>query len=329
PPSPSPAASDVFNFFLIRRIALSTLCLCSAASYVNNRKGVTSIGESAFYGCSGLTSVTISNGVTSIGKSAFWYCSGLTSVTIPNSVTSIGEKAFNFTNSKGDVVKITSLIVEPKGIDLSVFSDDLYYNASLYVPKGTMEKYKACGGWKNFVWIEEGTGSGTGEGTNPTTETCATPIIGYSKGKLTFSCETEGATCHSSITDTDITSYSTNEVELGVTYNISVYAAKTGYYNSETVTATLCWIDQDPKTEGMETGVAQVSAKAVLIQTKDGIIHVQGAEDGTPISVYGVNGSKEGSVISRYGKVSISTSLQSGSIAIVKIGQKDVKVFVK
>ncbi len=56
--------------------------------------GVTSIGNTTFYGCSSLTSVTIGNNVTSIGNFAFSGCSSLTSVTIPNSVTSIGWGAF-------------------------------------------------------------------------------------------------------------------------------------------------------------------------------------------------------------------------------------------
>ena len=55
--------------------------------------GVTSIGNSAFFGCSSLTEITIPESVTSIEFSAFQY-TGLTSITIPESVTSIDSGAF-------------------------------------------------------------------------------------------------------------------------------------------------------------------------------------------------------------------------------------------
>ena len=57
-------------------------------------KGVTSIGNRAFYNCSGLTSIEIPAGVTSIGVSAFEECESLTSIEIPAGVTSIGHDAF-------------------------------------------------------------------------------------------------------------------------------------------------------------------------------------------------------------------------------------------
>lgn len=56
--------------------------------------GVTSIGDSAFWGCKRLTSVVIPNSVTNIGFGAFCLCSSLTSVVIPDSVTSIDDSAF-------------------------------------------------------------------------------------------------------------------------------------------------------------------------------------------------------------------------------------------
>ena len=202
-------------------------------------------------------------------------------------------------------------------------------NGTLYVPTGTKEAYKATNGWKDFVFIEEGTGGGSGEPVIPETKKCENPTISYQNGKLTFSSETEGATCVSSITDEDMRTYTTNEVQLSVTYNISVYATKDGYENSETVTATLCWIDQGPKTEGVTNGIANVPANAVLIKSEGGMLTIQGIDDGTQVSVYAINGIQAGSVISQNGRAIINTDLKAGSIAIVKIGYKSVKFIVK
>ena len=57
-------------------------------------KGVTSIGEYAFWNCKTLTSIYIPESVIKIGDHAFDYCSSLTSITIPSSVTSIGKYVF-------------------------------------------------------------------------------------------------------------------------------------------------------------------------------------------------------------------------------------------
>ena len=284
---------------------------CSGLTSVTIPNSVTSIEGYAFERCKALTSVTIPNSVTSIRNGAFFNCSGLTSVTIGSGVTSIGDYAFDGV----DIPTVISLIENPfkitgKTSDYGTFTQNTFNNATLYVPKGTIDKYKATDGWKDFLFIEEGTGGG------------ATPT-------LMFSSATGGATCQYTITDTDIKAGSGNEVQLTATYTISVYATKAGYDNSETATATLCWIDALPKTEGITNGIANIPAQAVLIQSEGSSIKVQGVDEGTQVNVYGINGTQAGSAISQSGAATINTNLRPGSIAIVKIGQKSVKVAIK
>ena len=130
-------------------------------TYMNRTRKVTSIGSWAFEDCSGLTSVTIPNSVTSIGKYAFANCSGLTSVTIGSGVTSIGYRAFDGV----DIPTVISLIENPfkitgKTSDSRTFSQNTFNNATLYVPVGTIDKYKATNGWKDFAYIVEGDPTG-------------------------------------------------------------------------------------------------------------------------------------------------------------------------
>ena len=139
----------------VTSIGSSAFMECTLTS-IEIPNSVTSIGFQAFCGCSRLTSVTIGNSVTSIGYAAFRDCSRLTSVTIPNSVTSIGEYAFYGC----DIPEIVSKIENPSVINTNTFSDNTFYNATLYVPSGTVDKYKATEGWKKFLYIEEGVSNG-------------------------------------------------------------------------------------------------------------------------------------------------------------------------
>ena len=157
---------------------------CSDLAFINIGTGLTSIENEAFDNCESLSVInidigntkydsrdncngiietssnklifgckktTIPNSVTSIGASAFYCFSSLTSITIPNSVTNIENWAFG-----GCVIqKVISKIENPFNINKNTFNDDTRYNATLYVPIGTIDKYKSTEGWKDFLFIEE------------------------------------------------------------------------------------------------------------------------------------------------------------------------------
>ena len=120
----------------------------------------------------------------------------------------------------------------PCSITLPCFSDDVYNNAKLYVPKGTVDKYKSTDYWSKFVFIEE----------------------------------------------------------------------------------------SDP------TDIIQVSSDDLLISAQNGTITGRGEQNGLPLSVYTADGKMLGSATMKDGQASISTNLQRGEIAIVKVGSKSVKI---
>ncbi len=41
-----------------------------------------------------------------------------------------------------------------------MFNQDIYENCTLYVPEGTVDKYRECTGWKEFWNIKEGSPTG-------------------------------------------------------------------------------------------------------------------------------------------------------------------------
>ena len=77
------------------------------------------------------------------------------------------------------------------------------------------------------------------------------------------------------------------------------------------------------------------SAKAVkesvpvLISANNGLITVKGELDGEPVVVYTAEGKLMGSGTINGGLATVSTSLGAGMVAVVKIGQKAVKVVMR
>ena len=61
----------------------------------------------------------------------------------------------------------------------------------------------------------------------------------------------------------------------------------------------------------------------------NGTFTIDGLDDDMQVSIYTTDGMLAGSAQSQYGTATIHTHLNAGSIAIVKMGQKAVKMIVK
>ena len=211
-----------------------------------------------------------------------------------------------------------------------VFSGSYPDYITLHVPEKSVTQYKNASPWNTFYDVVPIDYNATD---NPSAPKCAKPTISYSKGQLVMNCATEGVEFVTDISDTDIKQHLSSTITLSVTYEIRVFATKQGYNNSEIATATLCWIEVAPQKEGITedtpTDAKQLKAMPVLIQASDGQISVEGAPEGTKVAVYDASGVEMGTAISRGGTTLIPAQIVKGSIAIVKIGEKVVKVKVK
>lgn len=115
-------------------------------------EGITTIGMYAFRGLQNLTSITLPQSLNRIEGGAF-HTSGLKEIIIPENVTFIGS--YSFCNCE-QLKSVKSYIKEPFEI-----SEEAFYGSTsgttLYVPKGTVDKYKATKGWNVFSSIRENT----------------------------------------------------------------------------------------------------------------------------------------------------------------------------
>ena len=67
-------------------------------------------------------------------------------------IVSMGNYSFAYCH---DLMSVTALQLNPFEIPDNCFSEETYENATLYVPEGSVEKYRTTEGWRNFVHIME------------------------------------------------------------------------------------------------------------------------------------------------------------------------------
>ena len=331
---------------------------CSGLTSVIIGNSVTSIGNYAFYGCSGLESIVVDpgntkydsrencnaiietesntllygckntvipNSVTSIGYAAFYNCDGLISVTIGNSVTSIGNKAFSNCENLADVYCLATNVPDtPRndwGESINPFVGSYPEYMTLHVPAASINNYKTTYPWSEFgniVTLDEDIVE---------MPKCDNPVIKYNNGEIEIESETTDAEFVTKITSSDFNSFYSNSITLTATYNISVYATAAGYDNSDTVNATLCWIECDCN-ENNNTDIINIPAKAVFVTSNNGTINISCSLEGEVVELYTSDAMYIGSTTIENGCATIQSGLSKGNIAIVKIGEKSIKVII-
>lgn len=141
------------NCLLVTSIGDSAFENCSSLDrYFNLDTSKPTIGEKAFKGCEklarfGSVANTILIDGASVGLSAFENCAAIKKVEFTEDVTSIGPRVFANCEAITDV---TAPWTTPFAIENNTFAFDTYSAATLNVPDGTEDTYKATGGWLNF-----------------------------------------------------------------------------------------------------------------------------------------------------------------------------------
>lgn len=137
-----------------KRVGVNAFYGCSGLESVTLGSQVEFIGEGAFNGCKALTAIEIPNSVTTVSSLAFAYCDKLASVSLPESISKIDSWAFT-----GCVaLKSVSCLVNHPGNMLTspdAFQDAPIGEATLKVPRGTAESYRALKPWNQFGTIED------------------------------------------------------------------------------------------------------------------------------------------------------------------------------
>ena len=340
-----------------------TFLMCKNLSSVSLGNNIRVIEKYAFSGTEKLTSIELPTSLETIGIDAFGqynfsdYC-GLKKLECPSGLKSIGIQAFNGCQleeirfNEGleelgllafdvallkDIYCPSFLEAGNKNESAFFFDDDssrkpeawnksYWEKTKVHVPHDLMRTFYDTAPWSYFTIVDMETGEPFIPSENPSEKVCAKPTINIDNGELKFTCETEGVEFVTTITCYDVgTLVHKENIKLSGTYLITTYAKRVGYKNSEIVKASLCWLSNGQNEEiGIDETV--VPSRPVLISSNGGTLTIQGAEAGSMVTVYDLSGRRLSAARANGTTTSIATTLKKGDTAIVRIGEKSVKV---
>ena len=178
----APAGTEVVIKDGTVKVAMNAFSYCAGIVSVDIPNSVTAFGPKAFKGCGDLVSVkmpeniklidtqtfmecqslediTIPQSVERLGMSAFYGCSSLKSIVLPENVGEIGAGVFEECPSIEKVYSLNKVapVMAKSGEGESVFFDnDVYENATLYIPEGSLVSYTGTGDWGKFINVVQG-----------------------------------------------------------------------------------------------------------------------------------------------------------------------------
>ena len=163
---------DELKYFIgMTYIPESAFNTCTNLSSITLPRTITEVKGWALFGCTSLTSIDIPEGVKAIGQSAFYGCSSLTEIGLYYGLETIGEEAFTNTalehfiipgsvTSMDNAFRAQTTVIpqyvtapwwEPIAITENTFPNRA--QATLFVPEGKEDVYRAAPYWQDFGTI--------------------------------------------------------------------------------------------------------------------------------------------------------------------------------
>ena len=138
------------------------LSFCSNTNLisVNLPESLESVGDNSFQGCSALKSIEIPEKVTGIYSGTFCFCSGLEEVRLKG-VRKLRDWAFEGCNNLKSLYVYVPEPPEPyySYEEDGIFPEVMFENTTVYVPDGSIDKYRASSLWNRFKTIKGFTAS--------------------------------------------------------------------------------------------------------------------------------------------------------------------------
>lgn len=119
-------------------IGNNAFCGCKSLKSISIPQSCEEIGQYAFHGCDSFTSITFPENLKKINAGTCYNCESLKTIYIRENVVRISNNAFE---SCPAIKEVHCFAVHPPQIGSTVFPDEAYTKAVLYVPKGSRQEY--------------------------------------------------------------------------------------------------------------------------------------------------------------------------------------------